>query len=85
MSELRGSKYVQSYLGDTFRQIQSDLKKGLTVLFVGTPCQVHGLKRITENAQNLYTIDLLCLGVSYPKLFSKYIEYLSAKYRSRVK
>ncbi len=85
LSELRGSKYVQSYLGDTFRQIQSDLKKGLTVLFVGTPCQVHGLKRIMGNAQNLYTMDLLCLGVSSPKLFSKYIEYLSEKYRSRVK
>ena len=85
LTELRGSKYVQSYLGDTFEKIQADLKKGLIVLFVGTPCQVHGLKKITGNAQNLYTIDLLCLGVSSPKLFSKYIEYLSVKYHSQVK
>lgn len=85
LTELRGSKYVQSYLGDTFKQIQTDLKNGLIVLFVGTPCQVHGLKKVTGNAQNLYTIDLLCLGVSSPKLFSKYIEYLSVKYHSRVK
>lgn len=85
LTELRGSKYVQSYLGDTFKQIQADLKKGLIVLFVGTPCQVHGLKKFTGNAQNLYTIDLLCLGVSSPKLFSKYIEYLSVKYHSQVK
>lgn len=85
LSELRGSKYVQSYLGDTFKQIQADLKRGLTVLFVGTPCQVHGLKKVTGNVQNLYTIDLLCLGVSSPKLFSEYIEYLSVKYHSQVK
>ena len=84
VSDLRGSKYVQSYLGNTFNQIQDDLKKGLIVLFVGTPCQVHGLKKITGNAKNLYTIDLLCLGVSSPKLFSEYIEYLTLKYHSRV-
>ena len=84
LSDLRGSKYVQSYLGNTFSQIQDDLKRERTVLFVGTPCQVHGLKEITGDNQNLYTIDLLCLGVSSPKLFSEYIKYLSSKYHSRV-
>ena len=28
LSELRGSKYVQSYLGNTFNEVQADLKKG---------------------------------------------------------
>lgn len=84
LSDLRGSKYVQSYLGNTFNQIQDDLKKDLTVLFVGTPCQVHGLKKVIGNTQNLYTVDLLCLGVSSPKLFGEYIEYLSLKYHSHV-
>lgn len=85
LSELRGSKYVQSYLGNTFNEVQADLKKGKPVLFVGTPCQVHGLKKVTGNAQNLYTVDLLCLGVSSPKLFGEYIDYLSDKYHSHVK
>ena len=41
---LKGSKYVQSDLGLTFKQIRGDLKVGKEVLFVGTPCQVGGLK-----------------------------------------
>lgn len=40
---MRGSKYVQSNLGETFSVIKNLLQKGRTVLFVGTPCQTHGL------------------------------------------
>ena len=36
--KFRGSKYVQSFLGDTFRQIKSQLSQGGKVLFSGTPC-----------------------------------------------
>jgi hypothetical protein len=36
---MRGSKYVQSNLGDTFRQVQNDLKDNRLVLFSGTSCQ----------------------------------------------
>lgn len=43
--EFRGSKYVQSDLTGIFRNIKDDQKAGLTVLFVGTGCQVAGLKR----------------------------------------
>lgn len=41
---LRGSKYVQSSIGDTYRQVENRLREGSTVLFVGTPCQVTGLR-----------------------------------------
>lgn len=84
ISQLRGSKYVQSFLGETFRLIKQDLRNGKTVLFVGTPCQVHGLNNLVGNHDKLYTIDLLCLGVSSPGLFRKYIAYLNEKYKARV-
>lgn len=84
LQELRGSKYVQSKLDDTFAEIKDLLENGETVLFVGTPCQVHGLKNYVGEKEYLYTIDLLCLGVSSPKLFSEWINYLNYKYKAHV-
>lgn len=43
LPRLQGSKYVQSYLGDTFVQVRNRLMAGRKVLFTGTPCQVGGL------------------------------------------
>ncbi len=84
LQEFRGSKYVQSSLNDVFCQIRMLLKKEQTVLFVGTPCQVHGLKNFVGDMENLYTIDLLCLGVSSPALFAEWITYLNHKYKCSV-
>ena len=41
---LRGSKYIQSNIGMSYRLVQEDLEYGRKVMFVGTPCQVVGLK-----------------------------------------
>lgn len=84
LEEMRGSKYVQSKVGDTYKEIKDYLKSGTKVLFVGTPCQVHGLVNYVGENENLYTIDLLCLGVSSPGLFSEYTAWLEKKYGSRV-
>ena len=43
LQRLRGAKYVQSSLGDTYRRVQICLKEDRYVLFSGTPCQVGGL------------------------------------------
>lgn len=84
LRELCGSKYVQSTLNETFKEIKTHLKIGKFVLFVGTPCQAHGLKRYIGESPNLIIIDLLCLGTSSPGLFSKWIDYLNQKYDSKV-
>ena len=63
---LRGAKYVQSDLGQTFREIREALKKR-PVLFSGTPCQVDGLYRfLGGKPENLTTCDLVCHGVPSP-------------------
>lgn len=63
---LRGTKYVQSDLGDTFREVREALKTRL-VLFSGTPCQVDGLYRyLGGRPENLITCDLVCHGVPSP-------------------
>lgn len=65
LNDLKGSKYVQAVVDTIYRQVKVDLQKDRTVLFVGTPCQVAGLKKYLRNKKfnNLITCDLLCHGV----------------------
>lgn len=85
LKELRGSKYVQSNLSNTFHKVEEKIRSGELVLFVGTPCQVNALKRIVGNHENLICIDLLCLGVSSPGIFDSWIGYLQNKYKMNVR
>ena len=43
--KLRGSKYVQSRLENTFLEAKEYLEKKRKVLFTGTACQIAGLKK----------------------------------------
>lgn len=77
---LRGSKYVQSSIGDIYRQVKKRLVEGPIVLFVGTPCQVAGLKNyLRKEYPNLYCCDFICHGTPSPLLFRKYIEWVEQK------
>lgn len=84
--KLRGSKYVQSYIGEIYLKVQELLKKGEIVLFSGTPCQVAGLYAFLGNSdfENLFTVDIVCHGVPSPKVFEDYKQYMTKKYRSRI-
>ncbi len=76
LEKLKGSKYLQSDLKNIFIEIKSNIKTR-KVLFVGTPCQVAGLKSfIREENSNLICIDLFCHGVPSPKLYKKYVDEL---------
>lgn len=82
----RGSKYVQSYLGDSFAIIKNELNTGIMVCFIGTPCQVYGLKNyLRKEHNNLITVDLVCHGTPSPKLWNKYLDNQIKKYRSKIK
>lgn len=80
------SKYTQSTLSDTFSQVKTDIEKGVFVVFVGTPCQVDGLKSYLRYKQydNLLAIDLLCTGVCSPRLFNNHVQYLQQKHDLKV-
>lgn len=84
-TKMRGSKYVQSYLADSFTRIKNLLEQDTFVCFVGTPCQVDGLTAFLgekKEYDNLLTVDLVCHGVSSPLYFEKYVEYLKRKHYS---
>ena len=76
---LRGAKYVQSDLGQTFREIRDVLQKR-PVLFSGTPCQVDGLYRfLGGRPDNLTTCDLVCHGVPSPGVWEDMVRSLEAR------
>ena len=77
---LRGSKYVQSITAGIFSDIKVYLNKGVMVYFVGTPCQVAGLKSfLKKKYDNLLTSDLICHGVPSGNLFKEQIKYFERK------
>lgn len=85
LANIRGSKYVQSDLGDCFKKIKKFLEEERTVCFVGTPCQVNGLKSfLQKNYTRLITVDLVCHGTPSPRLWEKYLNYQKAKYNSEI-
>lgn len=74
LSRFRGSKYVQSHIGESFLQAKRFLDQGREVLFSGTPCQIAGLKNfLRKSYQNLLTVDVVCHGVPSPKVWQKYL------------
>lgn len=75
LKNFRGSKYVQSKIGDAYKQVQSFLEEGREVLFTGTPCQIAGLKRyLNEDYVNLICQDVICQGVPSPLVWQSYLK-----------
>lgn len=76
LSKLRGSKYLQSKIGNSYKQTKEFLDSGRKVLFTGTPCQIVGLQSyLGKSYNNLLTIDIICHGVPSPGVWSKYVEF----------
>lgn len=85
LAAFSGSKYVQSDLRGIFQQIASLLKDGQNILFSGTPCQIHGLKKFLRKPySNLLTVELVCHGVPSPLLWEEYKKFQENKYKSPV-
>lgn len=77
--KLRGSKYVQSKIGMSYKNARNALLAGRKVLFCGTPCQIAGLyKFLGKRWENtLLTLDLVCHGVPNQQIFNTYLEKLA--------
>ena len=83
--KLKGSKYVESRLGDTFKSIKKDIADGKNVLFIGTPCQTAGAKSLFSNKENFYAVDLICHGVPSQKLLKEHLENVSKEVPDEIK
>lgn len=86
LEKFRGSKYVQSNIGTTYKQVEYFLKQGRQVLFSGTPCQIGGLKSyLRREYENLLALDIICHGVPSPIVWRKYMDFIENKYSSKIK
>lgn len=85
-SNFRGSKYVQSEIGEMYKKAKMFLDNGRIVLFSGTQCQIKGLNLyLGKKYKNLITIDIICHGVPSPKVFKLYKNKLKKVYKSDIK
>jgi len=76
LSLIRGSKYVQSCIGDTYKKVENYLKQDRLVLFSGTPCQISGLKSYLKyDYENLIMQDIICHGVPSPYVWQRYLDF----------
>lgn len=75
IDKLIGSKYMQATVGDAFRNIKLDLDAGRVVLFVGTACQINGLKFfLNMDYDTLICVDIICHGVPSKMLWKQYLQ-----------
>ncbi len=85
LNQLRGSKYLQSKIGDSYKQAKFFLDSGRIVLFTGTPCQIAGLKSyLSISYINLCTIDIICHGVPSPDVWCRYVKFRETKAGTQV-
>ena len=84
LAAFRGSKYVQSRVGTTFKQAEKFLKEGRQVLYSGTPCQIAALKLfLRKDYENLLAVDFICHGTPSPGVFRWYLSEEFAKEAAR--
>ena len=72
---MMGSKYLQSRIDNCYKEAEQFLKQGREVLFVGSPCQIAGLRTFLRNKEypNLLAVDFLCHGVPSPGVWRRYL------------
>lgn len=73
-----GSKYIQSYTVDGFRQINRKEK----YLVTGTPCQIDSFRRYIQRFKcedNFVLMDFFCHGVPSKLMWDKYVKWAEKK------
>lgn len=86
LSQLYGTKYVQSKIGLQYQSVKEKLEQGKQVLFSGTPCQVAGLNEyLKKDYSNLFTVDLICHGVPSPGAWDEFLKCRMGESSSSIK
>ena len=80
LGRLRGSKYAQSSVGNSYAMVKQDLERKKTVLFTGTPCQIYGLYAyLGKQYESLWCMDFVCHGVASRKVWRGYLQKMASK------
>ncbi len=87
--KLRKSKYSQSIIRGSYKEVKECLSEGKKILFSGTPCQISGLYAYLNavnfhGIENLLTVEVVCEGVPSPLYVRKMDNAMEAQYGSRI-
>lgn len=83
ITTMRGSKYVKSSVGTSYKDCKQFLDAGRLVLYTGTPCQIFGLRAfLKRDYSNLFTVDVICHGSPEPKVWQRYIDSFNKRVAS---
>lgn len=79
---MKGSKYFQSVIGNTYQEVKELLVADEWVLYSGTPCQIAGLLKYLSPKKyvKLITVDMVCHGVPSSLFFKEYLNKLDKIY-----
>lgn len=84
ISEMRGSKYVQSNMTGVYSSVRTFLEEGRMVLFTGLPCQIAAMRKCFGDHQKLILCGIMCHSMSELCVWQKYVSELECKSRSRI-
>ena len=77
LHRIRGSKYVQSKINDSYKLVKEYLNGNRYVLFTGTPCQIAALcSYLGKEYENLLLMDIVCYSISSPGVWKQYLQHL---------
>ena len=77
--QFAGSKYMQSKVSPTLKQLVQLVKKDEPLTLFGTPCQIAGMRNLLGNRNDILYIDIICHGVPTRYLYDRYLEWLGEK------
>ena len=86
LERLRGSKYLQSRIANSYADVKAYLAADRKVLFSGTACQIAGLLHFLGRPyEKLWTVDVLCHGVPTPALWKNYLSEQNRAFKMPVR
>lgn len=79
------SKYVISDMQGAYKKALNRLEAGNKVIFVGTPCQIGGLKSfLNKDFENLLTLDFICHGVPSARILKEHLLFIEKKMNKKI-
>lgn len=77
---VQNSKYTFSDTAGIYKVVKQKLQAGISVLFIGVPCQVAGLYGfLKKEYDNLTTVDIICHGMPPSTYLEQHIKSIEDK------
>lgn len=84
LSDVLGSKYVWSDLGNSIDDAIRELANNRWVLFCGTPCQIAALRKRAGNHTLLLAVEVVCHGTPSPAIWQQYLQAVCTSHKASV-